>query len=135
MKMNAILFVRDQKAATDFYRQVLAREPILDVPGMTEFEIARGAVLGLMPEAGVKRLLGAKVGDLESARAGVRSEIYLTVGEPSEFHQRALQAGAQEMSPLQLRNWGDHAAYCRDLDGHLIVFASGASADASRDTD
>ena len=33
----------------------------LDVPGMTEYELARGAVLGLMPEAGIRRLLGERL--------------------------------------------------------------------------
>ena len=34
-RVNFILYVRDQRASADFYRQVLAVEPTLDVPGMT----------------------------------------------------------------------------------------------------
>lgn len=50
MKCNFILYVRDQEASTGFYIAVLAMEPILNVPGMTEFELSSDCVLGLMPE-------------------------------------------------------------------------------------
>jgi catechol 2,3-dioxygenase-like lactoylglutathione lyase family enzyme len=35
-----ILFVSDPQASRDFYASVFACEPILDVPGMTEFNLA-----------------------------------------------------------------------------------------------
>ncbi|MEZ4653650.1 MAG: hypothetical protein R3E12_08670 [Candidatus Eisenbacteria bacterium] len=49
-RSHLILFVRDQDRSTDFYRHVLDREPRLHVPGMTEFPLPGGAILGLMPE-------------------------------------------------------------------------------------
>lgn len=45
-----ILFVRDQDASSKYYSRVLDGPPTLQVPGMTEFEIEAGTVLGLMPE-------------------------------------------------------------------------------------
>ncbi len=59
MTAHFILYVADQERSTAFYAAVLARAPRLHVPGMTEFDLADGAVLGLMPETGVRRLPGA----------------------------------------------------------------------------
>jgi len=117
-----ILYVLDQAGAAAFYRAVLARAPRLDVPGMTEFEVG-GAVLGLMPEAGIKRLLGVALPDPSSARGIPRAELYLLVPDPAAHHGRALAAGARELSPLAPRDWGHEAAYCLDLDGHVLAFA------------
>lgn len=122
MKANFIVYVKDQKAATEFYEKVLELEPQLNVPGMTEFKLAQDTILGLMPVSGIKQLLGEKLPnpDLPIPRA----EIYLTVDDPQSYHQRALKSGAVELSPLQQRNWGDYAAYSLDPDQHVLVFAS-----------
>ncbi len=123
MKTNIILYVADQQASSMFYRQVLQAAPTLDVPGMTEFRLGDGVVLGLMPEAGIKRLLGPGLPDPSQASGVPRAELYLTVDEPADFHARALAHGARELSPLLPRNWGDDAAYSLDPDGHVLVFA------------
>ena len=120
--VNLILYVRDQAAATAFYRRVLG-EPSLDVPGMTEFELGQGAVLGLMPEAGIRQLLGGAIQDPASGSGIPRAELYLRVGDPGAWHARALGAGARELSPLAARDWGDEAAYSQDPDGHVLAFA------------
>ena len=36
--MMLIIYVENQEKARDFYKQVLAMEPLMDVPGMTEFK-------------------------------------------------------------------------------------------------
>lgn len=97
--------------------------PSLDVPGMTEFKLTAQTVLGLMPVAGIRRLLGARLRDPDEASGVPRAEIYLFVDDPASFHQRALEHGATELSPLAIRDWGDEAAYSSDLDGHVLVFA------------
>lgn len=125
MKINFILYVRDQAASRAFYAAALGMEPRLDVPGMTEFGLAPDCVLGLMPERGIKRLLPG-LPDPEAARAGARAEVYLTVADPAASHARALAAGARELSPLEVRNWGDKAAYSLDPDGHVLAFAAPA---------
>ncbi len=121
IRPHFILYVRDQKASCEFYRAVLAMEPALDVPGMTEFHVGR-AVIGLMPEAGIKRLLPALPDP--STGAAPRAELYLVVEDPQAFHARALAHGARELSPLGPRDWGHRAAYSLDLDGHVLAFAS-----------
>jgi len=123
MKANTILYVRDQQRATKFYESVLCKQPELNVPGMTEFKFSDSHVLGLMPEAGIKRLLGDRLPDPVSTTVIPRAEIYLTVDDPERHHSLALANGAKELSPYEMRNWGDYAAYSLDLDGHVLVFA------------
>jgi catechol 2,3-dioxygenase-like lactoylglutathione lyase family enzyme len=122
MNCNFILYVKDQAKSRDFYAAALGMAPRLDVPGMTEFELSPGCVLGLMPEKGIKRLLPG-LPDPETGRGIPRAEVYLSVPDPAGFHARALAAGARELSPLAPRDWGDRAAYSLDQDGHVLVFA------------
>ena len=90
---------------------------------MTEFKLNDGSTLGLMPEAGIKRLLGDKLPDPATASGIPRSELYLTLPDADSFHQRALAAGAKELSPLAMRNWGHLVAYSLDPDGHVLAFS------------
>ena len=55
---EVILYVENQEQSASFYRDLLRRDPILNVPGMTEFSMGGHAKLGLMPSAGIARLLG-----------------------------------------------------------------------------
>jgi uncharacterized protein len=125
-RAHFILYVADQGRATAFYAAVLGRAATLDVPGMTEFELAEGAVLGLMPETGIRALLGPRLPDPAAARGTPRAELYLLVDSPAEHHRRALKAGAVELSPPLPRDWGDVASYCLDPDGHVLAFAAEA---------
>lgn len=119
-----ILYVNSQATATAFWSKVLNHSPSLDVPGMTEFALSGGAVLGLMPEENIRALLGAALPDPAQARGIPRGELYLLVDDPAAFHARALAAGARELSPLARRSWGDRVAYSLDPDAHVIAFAS-----------
>ena len=119
-----ILYVRDQAASTKFYKSVLAESPRLDVPGMTEFDIGSNTVLGLMPEAGIRRLLGERLPNPAMARGTPRAELYLVVDDAGACHARALAAGARELSALAERAWGHRVAYSVDPDGHVLAFAS-----------
>lgn len=123
MKANFILYVSDQIRSTDFYAKVLGFEPTLNVPGMTQFRLGEGCVLGLMPENGIKRLLGDTLPDPAGANGIPRAELYLRVDDPEAFHQRAIKHGGKELSAVDKRNWGDLAGYSMDCDGHVIVFA------------
>lgn len=127
MKIEAahfILYVADQAKSSSFYTKVLGVSPRLDVSGMTEFVLSDGAVLGLMPEESIRRLLGPALPDPSRASGISRSEVYLLVDRPAEYLARALAAGATELSPLGPRNWGHVAAYCLDPDAHVLAFAS-----------
>ncbi|MBB4842882.1 catechol 2,3-dioxygenase-like lactoylglutathione lyase family enzyme [Paucibacter oligotrophus] len=128
MQAHFILYVADQERSRAFYEAVLAAPPRLHVPGMSEFELAGGAVLGLMPERGIHALLGPALGDPALGRGHARAELYLLVAAAAPLHARALQAGARELSPLTLRGWGHRAAYSLDPDGHVLAVAEPAGA-------
>jgi catechol 2,3-dioxygenase-like lactoylglutathione lyase family enzyme len=119
-----ILYVADQEQSTAFYSAVLGIKPRLHVPGMSEFVLPGGAVLGLMPEQGIHKLLGPRLPDPGAGRGIPRCELYLLVSEPAAWHGRSLAAGAKELSPLLPRNWGHLAAYSLDPDGHVLAFAT-----------
>lgn len=129
MKPLFILYVKDQERSRTFYSAVLKCEPVLDVPGMTEFVFRQGGSLGLMPESGAARLLGSSVPNPSSGNGIPRAELYLVVEDAARYHHRALQNGAREISPLEERAWGDRTAYSLDPDGHVIAFAETVQVD------
>jgi catechol 2,3-dioxygenase-like lactoylglutathione lyase family enzyme len=119
-----ILYVADQTRSAAFYTTVLAIDPRLNVPGMSEFLLPGGGILGLMPVSGIRKLLGRALPDPSLARGVPRAELYLVMSDPNAFHQRALACGATELSPLLYRDWGHSVAYALDRDGHVLAFAS-----------
>ncbi len=129
-----ILYVRDQPASAQFYERALGLRARLDVPGMTEFELGSetglaAMVLGLMPLEGARRLLGAGAVAATTTEAAppARCELYLVVADARAAHDRALRAGARELSPVLQRDWGHLAGYCADPDGHVLAFAEAAA--------
>lgn len=123
VKTHIILYVKDQACSAEFYARVLDCEPSLNVPGMMEFILSETCVLGLMPEAGIKRLLGNKLPDPAHAAGVPCTEIYLRVTNPAVYHRRAIEAGATELSELKDHEWNDRVAYSLDPDGHMLAFA------------
>lgn len=123
MKAHFILYVADQGRATRFYADVLQRAPVLEAPGMTEFELGPETILGLMPVAGIERLLPVQVADASRA---VKAELYLHVDDVQAACTRAIAAGARSLSPATRRDWGDLAGYVMDPDGHVVAFAKRA---------
>ncbi|MCB0406587.1 MAG: hypothetical protein KDD34_00205 [Bdellovibrionales bacterium] len=127
MIVHSILYVSDQKKSCEFYAHVLGQSPRLDVPGMTEFQLNSSHVLGLMPEKGIKTLLGEKMPD-PCLGAGIpRVELYIRIENPEDFLNRAIDNGAILISPILNRNWGDRAGYVMDFDGHILAFAGEGS--------
>jgi catechol 2,3-dioxygenase-like lactoylglutathione lyase family enzyme len=123
MRSYFILYVADQERSTAFYKAVLASEPLLHVPGMTEFTLPSGAILGLVPERRIKALLGPALPDPAAAHGIPRAELYLLLEAPEALHERALRSGAHELSAMAARDWGHTVAYSLDPDGHVIAFA------------
>jgi catechol 2,3-dioxygenase-like lactoylglutathione lyase family enzyme len=116
-----ILFVADQQRSKAFFQAVLGQPPLLDLPGMTQFALGPGCLLGLMPLATAARLFDRQ---LESVPSFPRNECYLERADAQACLQRARDAGACCLSPFQARNWGHWAGYILDPDGHLIAFAT-----------
>lgn len=121
-RAHFILYVADQQRAMEFYSKALGTTPTLHVKGMTEFTLGE-AVLGLMPETSASLLLGIDLERFAVGRGTSRAEVYLVVDDPAQLHQRAIAAGATEISALSPRDWGHEAAYSLDPDGHVLAFA------------
>ena len=119
-----ILYVADQKRSRDFYSALLAKEPSLDVPGMTEFILSDNLKLGLMPEIGIAKILSDKTPHPSSGNGIPRCELYLLMEDSDKLYQYAISLGAKEISPVSLKDWGDKVGYVSDFDGHIIAFAS-----------
>lgn len=122
-QVEFILYVSNQSASRDFYKEVLQLEPSLDVPGMTEFVLNENCKLGLMPEAGIAKILSDKTPHPETGKGIPRCELYLSVTNVTEYFNRAINTGANVVSPIQKRDWGDTVGYVNDPDGHIIAFA------------
>lgn len=127
-----IFFVADQAKARMFWSAALGAAPVLDVPGMTEFDLPGGGGLGLMPHAGMRRVLNLSAEETQvnvaasdsSSSPAPRAELYLRVPDPQAALERAIAAGARSVSPVTARSWGERAGYCLDPDGHLLAFAA-----------
>lgn len=122
-KIQFILYVSDQKRSTEFYKNTLNLEPVLNVPGMTEFQLSEECKLGLMPETGIAKILQDTVPHPALGNGIPRCELYLYVDHTEESYQRALDAGAKPVSIPSPRDWGDNVAYTCDPDGHIVAFA------------
>ncbi len=122
-KFLFIIYVKDQRRSKEFYSNVLHLKPVLDVEGMTEFEINSNATLGIMPEPGIAKILGTGVPHPETGNGIPRCEIYLTVKEPETYLDRLVSSGGKLIGSVELRSWGDETGYGADPDGHILAFA------------
>jgi predicted enzyme related to lactoylglutathione lyase len=121
-----IVYVADQEKSRVFYEQVLGKLPVLDVPGMTKFQINENSKLGIMPEEGIAKLLGDHYVPPPWPKDFPRCELYLMVENVEASFKRLIDAGGKTISLPSLRNWGDIVAYGADPDGHIIAFAQKA---------
>ncbi len=120
---EVILYVENQEQSASFYRDLLRRDPLLDVPGMTEFSMGGHTKLGLMPSVGIARLLGHSLPHPSTGAGIPRCELYLGVPDAQAAYAEALAIGATSVSEPALRDWGDVVGYVADPDGHVIAFA------------
>lgn len=121
--IETILYVKDQQLSTGFYTKLFRQQPDLNVPGMTEFKLSENCKLGLMPNAGIAKILADKTPHPDQGNGIPRCELYLYVENIELEFENALQSGAIIISPIGDRNWGDKACYFSDPDGHIIAFA------------
>ncbi len=122
MKTHLIIYVSDQKRSMSLFKNILKKEPVLDVPGMTEFFLNENTILGIMPEKGIKTLLGDCI-EFPKNRKLIRSEIYIHVENPEKELNDAINAGARLLDQVKERNWDASVGYCVDYDGNIVAFA------------
>lgn len=121
--IETILYVNDQQTSTAFYTRLFRQDPVLNVPGMTEFELAANCKLGLMPNQGIAKIIGEKMPHPATGNGIPRCELYLLVADVALEYAHALQTGAQLILPVTPMDWGDSVCYFADPDGHVIAFA------------
>lgn len=119
-----ILYVSNQEKSRDFYQILFQQKPSLDVPGMTEFTLNEFVKIGLMPNDGIAKIISPVLPHPTSGNGIPRCELYLQVENIESIFEEAKQAGATEISPITLRDWGDCVGYLADFDGHVIALAS-----------
>ncbi len=118
-----IIYVADQERSTLFYKVILKKEPILNVPGMAEFQITNDMLLGIMPESSIAKILEDKTPHPSKGNGIPRCELYLFSENTQQTFDLAIKAGAKEISKIQARDWGDTVGYLADPDGHIIALA------------
>ena len=117
-----ILFVADPKRSKEFYAILLERIPVLDVPGMIEFDLG-GAKLGLMGNDNIGRIICPPLPHPADAVGIPRRELYLEVDDLDAAIANATKANANIVDPAADRNWGHRVAYFADPDGHVVALA------------
>lgn len=122
-----VFYVASQERSARYYGAVFQCDPAVDKPGITEFLVRDDTYLALLTFDGAVKLHGERFprtasGAIEPSTRP-NAELYLVVDDPAAYHQRALAAGAIELSSMQLRGWGHRAAYSMDPDGNVIGFA------------
>lgn len=124
IEMMIVFYVANQEKSKEFYKKLLKRAPVLDVPGMTEFFISQNTKLGLMPESGIYKLLGEKIINPSSANGIPRCELYIKCENPEEEILHLEKIGGTIISYAEKRNWGDIVSYGADYDGNILAFYS-----------
>ena len=122
MQVQFILYVNNQDKSTAFYTELLGKKPVLNVPGMTEFELNSQTKLGLMPNTGIAKLFSDEIALPEKGTGIPRCELYIEVEDVDKCYDKALQLGARSINAPQKRDWGDYVGYVMDRDGHIIAF-------------
>ena len=122
LRPEFILFVADPLRSKQFYTTQLGRAPVLDVPGMVEFDLG-GAKLGLMANDNIARIITPPLAHPGSGGGAPRCELYLEVEDLELAIEQAQKAGAAVVDPATDRDWGHRVAYFADPDGHVIALA------------
>ncbi len=123
-QLEFILYVSNQEKSTKFFETILQQNPSLNVPGMTEFTLNEFVKIGLMPNDGIANIITPILPHPTSGNGIPRCELYLQVKNIETVFEEAKKAGAIEISPIALRDWGDTVGYVADFDGHVIAFAT-----------
>lgn len=121
--VETIFFVANQETSRDFYQMIFRKLPVLDVPGMTEFDLTNTCKLGLMPNQGIAKILQGEMPHPAEGSGIPRCELYFIVENVHLEFENAIKAGAKLISPILDHDWGDKVCYFADPDGHIIAFA------------
>ena len=122
-----ILYVADVAASLDFYERALAqRRRFLHESGQyAELDTGPTALALAAHELAAANLPGVYRPEERPAMRPAFEVCFVTDDVQGAF-DRAVQAGAEAVTPPQTKPWGQHVAYVRDPDGNLVELASPA---------
>lgn len=131
-KTYFIIYVDNLDKTKMFYEILFEIKPIVDKPGMCEFELPNGLTLGIMPNSSLEILFGEDYIFNEKKKSSPKFELYFQVDNPEEFHKKARQLGALELRKFEKMDWGDRAAYSINHDRHILAFAENSNSTNSK---
>lgn len=122
-----ILYVADVAASLEFYERALGqRRRFLHQSGQYgELDTGATVLAFAAHELAAANVPGAYGPDDRDGRSPAFEVCFVTHDVHASF-ERAVEEGAVEVSPPRARPWGQHVAYVRDPDGHLVELASPA---------
>lgn len=122
-KSHIILFVENQELSTVFYEKLFEKKADLNVKGMTEFDLNSELTVGLMPIAGINKIMNNKLQSPSLAKNVAKCELYLLVDNFENVYSRLINSGVRLISEAEPRDWGHTVAYFSDLDSNIIAIA------------
>ncbi len=118
-----IIYVENQEKTKMFFQLLLNKHPMLDVPGITEFELLDGSILGIMPDTRLGKLFSDRFEKKDKKKSLPHIEFYFISNNADTLHKRALELGATEIREFSNMDWGHRVAYSINHDGHIFAFA------------
>lgn len=115
-----VLAVENLKRARDFYKEVFNFEIEIDVPVAVQFKLPNGHDLMLYQKENFAENTGKMT---ESVSKGKTSgtELYFHVSDIESITIKLEQLGANKLSSLAIKPWGDEVAYYSDFDGNVLA--------------
>ncbi len=117
-----IVAVEELDRSVAFYRAGFGLTPRVETPVYVELALPGGRGLGLYQRDGYARNTGRPAQRVGDGRVG-GVELYFHCEDLDASIDALRAAGAEELSPRALRDWGDEAAYFSDPDGNVLVIA------------
>lgn len=117
-----IFAVDDAARAAAFYRAAFGWEVRVDLPVFVQLRISDELGLALYE----RRAFAGNTGRLPGGAVPggtTATELYLLCDDVEAAAAALRAAGAEELSALAPRVWGDEVAYFRDLDGNVVAVA------------
>jgi lactoylglutathione lyase len=120
-----ILYVRDVPASLEFYERAFAQQRRFLHESGEYGELETGSTTLAFATHGLAVLnVPASFQAGEASAAPPAFEVCFVTDDVAGAFERALAAGAAEISQPQVKPWGQEVAYVRDPDGNLVELAS-----------
>ena len=126
--MQVIFAVSDAQRAAAFYEAVFGwpRNTRIDYANYVELHPDAGGTLGLYERPGFAGEVGAEPVEVPPTQVSP-AYLYVRVDDVEAAAARLEEAGAQPLSGLADRSWGERAAWFADPDRNLIAVAQAAA--------